>query len=171
MCSHIVKIQYYLCPYWYVSLSILTTCFPVFSSLLPLLPLFSGDLPHWPCVLVEVCSLDWWDRHRVEGYAHLPLPNSPGTVHLLCIPSLHIMSYMSNTYACACIMYICTCMYMYELTSIRILQVCVCEWCKRRWMWLTCLYMYHMTGCIHTHTLYASLCPVCGRYNCTAKWG
>ncbi|CAI8057600.1 Meckel syndrome type 1 protein [Geodia barretti] len=36
------------------------------------------DLAHWPCVLMEVCSLDSWDRHRVEGYGHLPLPSSPG---------------------------------------------------------------------------------------------
>ncbi|CAI8057595.1 Meckel syndrome type 1 protein [Geodia barretti] len=27
------------------------------------------DLAHWPCVLMEVCSLDSWDRHRVEGSA------------------------------------------------------------------------------------------------------
>ena len=43
----------------------------------------SDDLGQWPCVVVKVCSLDSWDRHRVEGYAQLPLPRSPGMyVHM-----------------------------------------------------------------------------------------
>ncbi len=29
-------------------------------------------------LLLEVCSLDYWDRHRVEGYGYLDLPTTPG---------------------------------------------------------------------------------------------
>ena len=36
------------------------------------------SLPKWPRVLLEVASLDYWDRHRVEGYGYMDLPQAPG---------------------------------------------------------------------------------------------
>ena len=55
----------------------------------------ADDLAHWPCVLMEVCSLDSWDRHRVEGYGHLPLPSSPGTLeHIVYIYAFCIGSHL-----------------------------------------------------------------------------
>eukprot|EP00731_Ephydatia_muelleri_P023322 Em0015g905a len=45
----------------------------------------TDELPKWPWVLIQVASLDYWERHRVEGYGFLNLPNAPGkyefTVH------------------------------------------------------------------------------------------
>ena len=35
-------------------------------------------LPSWPRFILEVSSLDCWDRHRVEGYGYLDLPSSAG---------------------------------------------------------------------------------------------
>ncbi|XP_064391519.1 tectonic-like complex member MKS1 isoform X2 [Halichondria panicea] len=32
-----------------------------------------------PRLLLEVCSLDYWDRHRVEGYGYLDLPHTSGS--------------------------------------------------------------------------------------------
>ena len=33
-----------------------------------------------PRLLVEVASLDYWDRYRAEGYGHVNLPPAPGTL-------------------------------------------------------------------------------------------
>lgn len=38
----------------------------------------SDALPTWPRILLEVLSLDSWDRHRAEGYGYTDLPNRPG---------------------------------------------------------------------------------------------
>jgi hypothetical protein len=38
----------------------------------------TDSLPKWPRILLEVASLDYWDRHRVEGYAYVDLPSNPG---------------------------------------------------------------------------------------------
>ena len=36
------------------------------------------SLPKMPRVLLEVSSLDYWDRHRVEGYGYMDIPDRPG---------------------------------------------------------------------------------------------
>ena len=41
----------------------------------------TDELPKWPRVLIQVASLDYWDRHRVEGCGFLDLPNTPGMVY------------------------------------------------------------------------------------------
>ena len=45
-----------------------------------LIPNCSGDeiKDGFPSVVVKVCSLDTWDRHRVEGYGMRDLPLQPG---------------------------------------------------------------------------------------------
>lgn len=43
---------------------------------------FTDALPKWPRILLEVASLDSWDRHRVEGYAYLDLPSIPGKLSI-----------------------------------------------------------------------------------------
>ena len=40
--------------------------------------LLTGALPKWPRVLLEVASLDHWERHRVEGYGYADLPSTAG---------------------------------------------------------------------------------------------
>ena len=35
-------------------------------------------MPRWPQLLVEVVSVDYWARCRVEGYGHTVLPAHPG---------------------------------------------------------------------------------------------
>lgn len=40
-------------------------------------------LPKWPRVLLEVSSLDYWDRHRIEGYGFVDLPCRPGLVYYI----------------------------------------------------------------------------------------
>jgi hypothetical protein len=39
----------------------------------------SALLRHWPTLYVAVTSVDRWERHRVIGYSHAPLPRTPGT--------------------------------------------------------------------------------------------
>ena len=41
---------------------------------------FIGDLPHFPSVLLEVLSLDQWNRFRTEGYTHFTVPGNPGKI-------------------------------------------------------------------------------------------
>lgn len=42
-------------------------------------PILKDDeLPKWPRILIQVASFDYWERHRVEGYGYLDLPNTPG---------------------------------------------------------------------------------------------
>ncbi|KAL6257163.1 hypothetical protein P5V15_012094 [Pogonomyrmex californicus] len=38
----------------------------------------SSDTSHWPRLLFSVASLDSWTRYRIEGYAALPIPMTPG---------------------------------------------------------------------------------------------
>ena len=40
-------------------------------------------LPKWPRVLLEVSSLDYWDRHRIEGYGFVDLPCRPGLLYYI----------------------------------------------------------------------------------------
>ncbi|KFV97243.1 Meckel syndrome type 1 protein, partial [Eurypyga helias] len=44
------------------------------------------SFPQWPILYFEVLSLDFWQRHRIEGYGSLELPASPG-LHMLTIPT------------------------------------------------------------------------------------
>ncbi|XP_043818911.1 Meckel syndrome type 1 protein [Dromiciops gliroides] len=37
------------------------------------------DLPQWPVLYLEVISLDFWQRYRVEGYGSIVLPSVPGS--------------------------------------------------------------------------------------------
>ena len=41
-------------------------------------------IPKWPQLLVEVVSVDYWSRYRIEGYGHTALPTDPGyhTLHI-----------------------------------------------------------------------------------------
>lgn len=43
---------------------------------------YEGTLPKWPRILLEVGSLDYWDRHRIEGYAYVDLPSNPGSYEM-----------------------------------------------------------------------------------------
>nr|XP_048679881.1 Meckel syndrome type 1 protein isoform X3 [Caretta caretta] len=45
-----------------------------------------GSLPQWPVIYFEVLSLDYWQRHRVEGYGSVVLPAAPG-FHTLTAPT------------------------------------------------------------------------------------
>ncbi|XP_033731555.1 Meckel syndrome type 1 protein-like isoform X1 [Pecten maximus] len=36
-------------------------------------------LPHFPIIMVEVLSLDRWNRFRTEGYTYISIPTHPGT--------------------------------------------------------------------------------------------
>ncbi|XP_064612245.1 tectonic-like complex member MKS1 [Liolophura sinensis] len=36
------------------------------------------EMPHLPCVLIEVLSLDSWNRFRTEGYTYINVPSTPG---------------------------------------------------------------------------------------------
>ena len=45
--------------------------------------LYTDCLPKWPRVLLEVSSLDYWDRHRIEGYGFVDLPCRPGKYAVL----------------------------------------------------------------------------------------
>ncbi|XP_021374695.1 Meckel syndrome type 1 protein-like isoform X2 [Mizuhopecten yessoensis] len=36
-------------------------------------------LPHFPIIMVEVLSLDMWNRFRTEGYTYINIPTHPGT--------------------------------------------------------------------------------------------
>ncbi|KAJ1569343.1 Pleiotropic negative transcriptional regulator [Cladochytrium tenue] len=38
----------------------------------------AGGRLEWPTVYFEVCSMDYWDRHVVEGYTYAKLPRQPG---------------------------------------------------------------------------------------------
>ncbi|XP_078012217.1 tectonic-like complex member MKS1 isoform X2 [Phascolarctos cinereus] len=40
---------------------------------------FLADLPQWPVLYLEVISLDFWQRYRVEGYGSTVLPLAPGS--------------------------------------------------------------------------------------------
>ncbi|XP_072502924.1 tectonic-like complex member MKS1 isoform X2 [Notamacropus eugenii] len=40
---------------------------------------FLVDLPQWPVLYLEVISLDFWQRYRVEGYGSIVLPLVPGS--------------------------------------------------------------------------------------------
>lgn len=59
---------------WALQLSLLCIFIPCTES-----------MPRWPILLVEVLSLDSWQRFRTEGYGSLSLPSAPGvynqTVH------------------------------------------------------------------------------------------
>ncbi|XP_051850159.1 tectonic-like complex member MKS1 isoform X3 [Antechinus flavipes] len=37
------------------------------------------DLSQWPVLYLEVISLDFWQRYRVEGYGSIVLPTAPGS--------------------------------------------------------------------------------------------
>ncbi|XP_068923524.1 tectonic-like complex member MKS1 isoform X1 [Petaurus breviceps papuanus] len=37
------------------------------------------DFPQWPVLYLEVISLDFWQRYRVEGYGSIVLPLAPGS--------------------------------------------------------------------------------------------
>ncbi|XP_076866759.1 tectonic-like complex member MKS1 isoform X2 [Brachyhypopomus gauderio] len=41
-------------------------------------------LPHWPVLYFKVLSLDFWQRHRTEGYGYLVLPSTPGYHSVTC---------------------------------------------------------------------------------------
>jgi Meckel syndrome type 1 protein len=36
----------------------------------------------WPTIVVQINSLDAWDRFRIEGYGFFELPRTVGTHHL-----------------------------------------------------------------------------------------
>ncbi|XP_060586854.1 tectonic-like complex member MKS1 [Ruditapes philippinarum] len=36
------------------------------------------ELPHFPTIMIEVLSLDTWNRFRTEGYTYLTIPGQPG---------------------------------------------------------------------------------------------
>ena len=58
--------------------------------------MLSDHLPKCPRLLIEVSSLDYWERHRVEGYGgYIDLPSKPG-IHT-CMPRLQ---YVHSTSRC-----------------------------------------------------------------------
>ncbi|KAJ8266563.1 hypothetical protein GJAV_G00131920 [Gymnothorax javanicus] len=42
------------------------------------------SLPQWPVLYFEVLSLDFWQRHRAEGYGYIVIPATPGHHSLTC---------------------------------------------------------------------------------------
>ncbi|KNC54346.1 uncharacterized protein AMSG_10339 [Thecamonas trahens ATCC 50062] len=44
----------------------------------PLSPDDHTEVPAMPRLLLKVASYDWWERNRLEGYAHVDLPARPG---------------------------------------------------------------------------------------------
>uniref|UniRef100_UPI00358ED7DF tectonic-like complex member MKS1 isoform X2 n=1 Tax=Myxine glutinosa TaxID=7769 RepID=UPI00358ED7DF len=43
-----------------------------------------GSLSDWPTLYIEILSLDFWQRHRTEGYTYLCLPTLPGLHEMSC---------------------------------------------------------------------------------------
>ncbi|XP_060703889.1 Meckel syndrome type 1 protein [Hemiscyllium ocellatum] len=41
-------------------------------------------LPQWPVLYFGVHSSDFWQRHRIEGYGYIRIPDSPGSCTLTC---------------------------------------------------------------------------------------
>ena len=50
--------------------------------------MLSDHLPKCPRLLIEVSSLDYWERHRVEGYGYIDLPSKPG-IHMTRLQYVH----------------------------------------------------------------------------------
>lgn len=40
-------------------------------------------MPNFPTIMLEVLSLDSWNRFRTEGYTYLTIPGQPGNYLLL----------------------------------------------------------------------------------------
>uniref|UniRef100_A0AAY5EAZ6 MKS transition zone complex subunit 1 n=1 Tax=Electrophorus electricus TaxID=8005 RepID=A0AAY5EAZ6_ELEEL len=43
-----------------------------------------ASLPLWPVLYFKVLSLDFWQRHRTEGYGYLVIPSTPGYRRVTC---------------------------------------------------------------------------------------
>ncbi|KAK1787530.1 hypothetical protein P4O66_016032, partial [Electrophorus voltai] len=43
-----------------------------------------ASLPLWPVLYFKVLSLDFWQRHRTEGYGYLVIPSTPGYHRVTC---------------------------------------------------------------------------------------
>ena len=56
----------------------------------------SDHLPKCPRLLIEVSSLDYWERHRVEGYGYIDLPSKPG-IHMTRLQYVHSTSRCYHT--------------------------------------------------------------------------
>ena len=47
--------------------------------------------PHFPFILMEVLSLDSWNRFRTEGYTYLAIPPRPGELDVYCQSGSHLL--------------------------------------------------------------------------------
>lgn len=76
--------------------------------------MFADHFPKWPRLLIEVSSLDYWDRHRIEGYGHIDLSSVPGIQDHLFMFTIVNSLYSSygvfvHVYACAHTMFNVSC--------------------------------------------------------------
>jgi hypothetical protein len=52
------------------------------------------ELPHFPTIMIEVLSLDTWNRFRTEGYTYLTIPGQPGYYINLVLLSVDLSIYL-----------------------------------------------------------------------------
>lgn len=59
---------------------------------------YKGEsIVNWPNIIVEVCSMDVWDRHRILGYGYFTIPDKPGKYNLrICTWKPHITGIVNH---------------------------------------------------------------------------